>query len=123
MTEPLDRDAYVRRLIAAYRRLPGTLGRPRAADRRLADDLHRRGVPLKTVDAALLLATARRRARPPGAAPLPPIRSLHYFLPIIEELQRQPLPDGYLENLRARLADHPLPPAAPVQKTTFLHER
>lgn len=125
MTASRDREAYVRQLIAAYRRLPGTLGRPRSADRRLADDLHRRGVPLATVEAALLLATARRRVRPPVAAPLPPIRSLHYFLPIIEELLQHPPPAGYLATLRTRLADPAPPPqrTAPVQKTTFLHER
>jgi hypothetical protein len=117
-----DRDAYVRQLLAAYRRLPDSLGRTRPADRRLAADLHRRRVPLATVEAALLLAIARRRARPPGADPLQPIRSLHYFLPIIEELLHQPLPEGYLELLRARLANDPAHPA-PVQKTTFLHER
>ncbi len=125
MTPALDRDTYVRQLIAAYRHLPGTLGRPRPADRRLADELHRRGVPPRTVEAALLLGIARRQARPPHATPLQPIRSLHYFLPIIEELLQQPPPDGYLESLRTRLAHlaTPLRRAAPVQKTTFLHER
>jgi hypothetical protein len=122
VSQAVDRYLYVRQLLAAYRRLPDTLGRTRPADRRLAADLRRRGVPLATVEAALLLAIARRRARPPGADPLQPIRSLHYFLPIIEELRRQPLPEGYLELLRARLANHTAGPA-PVQKTTFLRER
>lgn len=125
MTAPLNRDPYVRQLIAAYRRLPHTLGRSRPADRHLAADLHRKGVPLATVEAALLLAIARRQARPPDATPLPPIRSLHYFLPVIEELLQQPPPDGYLESLRLRLADTAAPPqpSAPVQKSTFLRER
>ena len=125
MTAPLDRHDYVRRLIAAYRRLPETLGRPRSADRQLAHHLHRRGVPLDTVAAALLLATARRAARPQDAAPLSPIRSLHYFLPIIEELLQHPPPDGYLESLHQRLVDPAAPPHHParVQKNTFLHER
>ena len=124
MTAPLGRDDYVRQLIATYRRLPGTLGRPRPADRQLAGDLHRRGVPLDTVTAALLLATARRAARPQDAAPLTPIRSLHYVLPIIEELLQHPPPDGYLESLSRRSGSaEQTHRSASVQKTAFLHER
>lgn len=125
MTNPCGHNDYVRRVIALYRHLPGTLARPRAADRRLAAELHRRGVPLNTVETALLLAVARRSARPRDAPPLPPIRSLHYVLPIVDELLEHPPPDGYLDGLRARVAVHnprnDLP--APVQKSTFLHER
>ena len=124
MTDPLGRDDYVRQLIAAYRSLPGTLGRPRPADRQLAGDLHCRGVPLDTVTAALLLATVRRAARPQDAVPLPPIRSLNYFLPIVEELLQHPPPDGYLENLRRQIASADATHcSARVQKSTLLHER
>jgi hypothetical protein len=35
--------------------------------------------------------------------PLPRIRSLAYFQPVIEELQERPVPGGYLEYLRLRL--------------------
>lgn len=124
MTALLDRHDYVRQVIAAYRCLPGTLGRPRQADRQLAADLHCRGVPLDTVTAALLLATARRAARPQDAAPLPPIRSLNYFLPIVEELLHHPPPVGYLENLRRQSGSaQPTHRSANVQKSTLLHER
>ena len=44
------------------------------------------GIPLTTVETALLLASLRRANRRPDALPLGPIRSLHYFLPVIEEL-------------------------------------
>jgi len=125
MTVSCGRDDYVRQLIAAYRRLPGTLGRPRPADRQLAADLHRRGVPLDTVAAAFLLALARRATRPQDASPLPPIRSLHYLLPIIEELLQHPPPNDYLDNLRKRfgIRAQPSHSSATVQKTTLLHER
>ena len=125
MTVSLGRDDYVRQLIAAYRRLPGTLGRPRPADRQLAVDLHRRGVPLDTVAAALLLAAARRAARSCDAPPLPPIRSLHYVLPIIDELLHHPPPAAYLDSLRRRfgIAADPTHASATVQKTTLLRER
>ena len=35
--------------------------------------------------------------------PLPPIRSLAYFRPVIDELQANPLPDAYLDYLRLKL--------------------
>ena len=39
----------------------------------------------------------------PNVPPLPQIRSLAYFQPVIAELQQQPLPDGYLDYLRLKL--------------------
>jgi hypothetical protein len=76
---------YVRRLLEAYRELPDASGRVRAADRRLAAQLFRDQVPLELVTAAFQLALARRRARPEDLPPLGTIRSLHYFLPVIDE--------------------------------------
>jgi hypothetical protein len=61
------------------------------------------------VEAAFLLASLRRAARRPAAIPLGPIRSLHYFLPVIEELLRTPLHhgDAYLAHLRSKVALRP----------------
>ena len=53
------------------------------------------------------LALGRRNARPPDADPLPPIRSLHYFLPVIDELPPGPPPEGYLDYLRETVPDKP----------------
>jgi hypothetical protein len=53
------------------------------------------------------LALARRNARPPDADPLPPIRSLHYFMPVIDELPPGPPPEGYLDYLRETTPDKP----------------
>jgi integrase len=58
---------------------------------------------LPLVESALLLASLRRLIRPADAQPLPPIRSLAYFQPVIVELQQHPLPDGYLDYLRLKL--------------------
>ena len=74
-----------------YLDLPDTPLRPSLLDQSLARKLHQQAVPLPLVEAALLLATLRRRSRPADLPPLPKIRSLAYFLPVIEELQRQPL--------------------------------
>jgi len=113
-----DRKAYVQAVLALYRRLPGTNTRPRPADRRLAAELHRRGIPLEIVEIALRLAALRRTARPPDATPLPPVRSLHYFLPVIDELPKGAPPHGYLEYLR-----HLLPDRRPDAPANTPHQR
>ena len=100
-----NQEDYVQEVLRLYRRLPGTPARPRRADRQLAAELHRRGIPLGVVEVALRLATARRNARPTDADPLPPVRSLHYFLPVIDELPPGPPPDGYLDYLRDVVPD------------------
>ena len=100
-------DHYVDRVLCLYRATPGTTGRSRPADRRLAANLQARGVPLALVEHALLLAAVRRNVRAPGATPLHPARSLHYFLPVIEELLAQPLDPAFATYLRATL--HRLP--------------
>jgi len=91
---------YVRWVIAAYLRLPDTPQRARPQDLDLAAQLHRRAVPEAIIEAAFLLATFRRSDRPPEAVPLGPIRSLRYFLPIIEELLDQQPSAAYLAYLR-----------------------
>lgn len=93
---------YVERVLHAYRALPQTRARTGSGDRRLAEDLERRGVPIQLVEAALCLAALRRLQRPPQAPPLTPIRSLHYILPVLDELQGSPLEEGYLAYLQDR---------------------
>lgn len=110
---------YVQRVLALYRATPATRGSVRRADRLLAVRLHDRGVPLQIVQTALLLAAARRIFRPVDAPPLPPVASLHYFLPVIDEVLSRPPDPGYLHHLRHRMLplapelvadiEHPLP--------------
>lgn len=87
-------------IIEAYLRLPDTPRRARYQDQLLAARLQERGVPELIVEAAFLLATLRRINRPHDAEPLAPIRSLRYFLPVIEELLRRPPAASYLIYLR-----------------------
>jgi hypothetical protein len=94
---------YVERVLHLYRALPQTRSRTGPADRRLAEDLQRRGVTIELVEAALALAALRRLRRPPEASPLPPIRSLHYLLPILGELNDSKPEQGYLLYLRRQL--------------------
>ncbi|MGH7780210.1 MAG: hypothetical protein ACREQR_10330, partial [Candidatus Binataceae bacterium] len=65
--------------------------------------LFQQNIPASTVEAAFRLASARRLCRPNNAPPLGPIRSLHYFLPVIEEITHNPLPPGYLDYVRHKL--------------------
>lgn len=97
----MDRSSYVLRLLDRFRHTPGTSGKVRYEDRRLAQRLFDDHVPIETVEAAMMLATVRRHNRPATAPPLTPIRSLHYFLPVINEIKAEPLIDDlYIEYIR-----------------------
>lgn len=120
---PVAGPAYVAAVLAMYVDLPDTSKRANAQDRWLARKLNEDGVSLPAIESALLLASLRRRIRPEGLPPLPPIRSLAYFLPVIAEIQKQPLPDGYCHYLRLKLRDAAKPTSAAVQISTFSRER
>jgi hypothetical protein len=115
---------YVTTVLTLYVDLPDTPLRASIPDQRQARTWFDRGVPLPVVESALLLACLRRAARPSDAPPLPRVRSLAYFQPVIEELLQQPAPVGYLDYLRLKLrsiVDNPGP--AKVQKTTLSDDR
>ena len=119
-----DPAVYVAAVLTLYVDLPDTPLRASAPDQRQARLWFDRGVPLEVVETALLLACLRRTARPTDVPPLPRIRSLAYFQPIVEELQEHPVAGGYLQYLRLKLrgiADNPGP--AKVQKSTFSDDR
>ena len=100
-------DASVAELLRLYRPLPQHSLRVRPADRALARSLFHRNVHLDIVTAALLLATARRTHRPLTSPPLQPVRSLHYYLPVIDELLLVPPLPGYVAYLRAKVSSAP----------------
>jgi hypothetical protein len=91
---------YIHKVLDAYRRTPGTTGTVRRNDRLLAAALYDRGVPATAVENALLLAASRRIFRPPDAAPLQPIRSLHYLLPVIDEVLQLRISQDYFRYLQ-----------------------
>jgi hypothetical protein len=100
----LNRAEYLRRLLDRYCELPHTVARrPSANDRLLAGQLFSRSVSLDIIETAFLLAIARRTFRDPQAPPLQPIRSLAYFLPLINEVLCQPPDPEYLDYVRARV--------------------
>jgi hypothetical protein len=101
---PMDSSEYVRRVLDTYRATPGTCGAARKPDRAFALQLFARGVPLAVVENAMVLACARRLARPAEAAPLSVIRSLAYFSPVIDEVLSLRVDDAYFRHLSQRLA-------------------
>ena len=94
---------YIRQALEAYRKTPGTMGTVRRADRMLAMRLYQRGVAISVIENALVLAAARRLMRPPDALPLGTIRSLAYFLPVIEEVLDMRVSPNYFQYLRHKL--------------------
>ena len=94
---------YIRQVLEAYRKTPGTLGTVRRADRMLATQLYQRGWSVKVIENALVLAATRRLLRPADAPPLGPIRSLAYFLPVIEEVLELHVTPDYFQHLRRKL--------------------
>ena len=96
---------YVRSVLTLYQELPHTPSRPRPDDHFVVSQLERQKHPLLHLQAALLLGTARRIFRSDDAAPLVPIRSIRFFLPIIDELKYAHLDQGYLNYLARKLSD------------------
>jgi hypothetical protein len=94
---------YLEAVLERYLWLPVTPMRLGRQDRRCARALYARRIPLEVVEAALLLAAARRAFRSKDAEPLSPIRALHYFLPVINEVLAQPPVPGYVEYLIGKL--------------------
>jgi hypothetical protein len=97
-------EEYIREVLEAYRKTPGTMGTVRHADRLLAAQLYQRGLSVKVIENALVLAAARRLIRPADAPPLGTIRSLAYFLPVIEEVLELRVSPNYFDYLRRKLA-------------------
>lgn len=103
MDDGLSQEEYVRQVLEAYRKTPGTMGTARRADRMLAAQLYQRGLPVKVIENALVLAATRRMIRPTDAPPLGTIRSLAYFLPVVEEVLGTRVSPDYFEYLRHKL--------------------
>lgn len=103
MDQGLSQQEYVNQVLEAYRKTPGTTGTVRGADRTLAAQLYQRGLSVKVIENALVLAATRRLIRPADAPPLGTIRSLAYFLPVIEEVLVLRASPDYFDYLRHKL--------------------
>ena len=97
-------EEYVRQVLEAYRKTPGTMGTVRRPDRMVAAQLYQRGVALSVIENAFILAAVRRQIRTANTPPLGTVRSLAYFLPVIEEVLDLKVSPGYFQYLRYKLA-------------------
>jgi len=96
-------EEYIRQVLEAYRKTPGTIGTVRRSDRMLTIQLFLRGVSVSVIENAFVLAATRRLMRPADAPPLGTIRSLAYFLPVIEEVRELRVSPDYFQYLRHKL--------------------
>jgi len=94
---------YVRTVLDTFVSLPGAPLRPRRDDRFLAEKLYRQKVPLPVFEYALLMGCVRREFQGHDV-PVQPIRSLRYFVPVVEELRHEPVDTGYIRYLRSKLS-------------------
>ena len=95
---------FVAQVLSLYLRLPHTPARTSRTDRQLAAQWYAQGLSWETLEGALFLAMVRRCLRDPKLRPLAPIRSLHYFAPLLEEVAVTPLSVEYVQYLRRKLA-------------------
>src|SRR3954466_12374028 len=103
MDDDRGQEEYIRQILEAYRKTPGTSGTVRRPDRVLAGQLYQRGVSVSVIENAFVLAVARRLVRPADAPPLGTIRSLAYFLPVIEEVLGMRVSPEYFQHVRRKL--------------------
>jgi hypothetical protein len=94
---------YVASIRERFLALGCSNGQFNAAQQALARQLQQQGVSLKRVEDAMLLAAYRKYVCWLNGKAPEPIASLRYFEPLIDELERQPVPEGYLNYLRYRL--------------------
>src|SRR5437879_13562026 len=103
MDDCRGQEEFIRRVPEAYRQTPGTMGTVRLLDRVLAVHLYQRGISMSVIENAFGLAATRRLMRPADAPPLGSIRSLAYFLPVIEEVLGLRVSPDYFQYLRHKL--------------------
>jgi hypothetical protein len=103
MNDGRDQEEYIQQVLEAYRKAPGTMGTVRRSDRLLSGQLFQRGVPVSVIENAFVLAATRRLMRPADAPPLGTIRSLAYFLPVIEEVRELRVSQDYFQYLRHKI--------------------
>jgi len=100
----MTRVEFVNKVLALYLTADGTPGRVSRSDRLLAGSLYDQGITVDQLEMAFTLTAARRRFRDPEYPALSTIRSLHYFVPVLEEVKSTSIPDEYVRYLRYKLS-------------------
>ena len=95
--------AYVDAIKTCFVALGCTVGKFSTRDAQFAQALQRRGIPLETVQDALLMGTVRKYVSWLNGSSTEPIGSLAYFSAVISEIQERPFPADYREYLRTKV--------------------
>jgi len=95
--------AYVQRVREMFRQRACVQAGFGPADERLAADWERTGVSLETVRRAILLGSVRKSMSMIDHPESEPVRSLHYFSALVEEVRQKQLPAGYWQHLESAL--------------------
>jgi hypothetical protein len=96
--------SYVDAIKSRFVALGCTVGKFSARDAQCAQALQRRGVPLETVQDALLMGAVRKYISWLNGSSPQPIASLAYFAAVVSEIQERPFPADYREYLRMKVA-------------------
>jgi hypothetical protein len=122
--EPKDED-YVATVRDWFIGLDCSKGSFSGSDAEFAAELQKRGVPLQTVESALLLGASRKYESWLNGRPSSPIGSLRYFEDLIEEVTQLPFGDDYRSYLRGKVRQFaaatvpkPIPRAASPKSST-----
>ena len=99
----MSRAEFVNKVLALYLTADGTPSRVSRSDRLLAGSLYDQGFTVDQLETAFTLNAARRCFRDPEYLALSPIRSLHYFVPVMEEVKSTSIPDEYVRYLRYKV--------------------
>ena len=97
------RNSYVETVKHCFVTIGCTVGSFSALDARLAENFQRRGIPLETLQHALLMGAVRKYVSWLNGASSPPIGSLAYFSALVSEIQERPLPAAYEEYLQRKV--------------------
>ena len=95
--------SYVDSIKTRFLTLGCTVGKFSARDAQCAQALQRRGVPLETVQDALLMGAVRKYVSWFNGGSPQPIASLAYFAAVVSEIQERPFPAGYRGYLQMKV--------------------
>jgi hypothetical protein len=101
--QPEKWTSYVDSLRKFFITLSCTSGRFGPSEERQAEALEKKGIPLQTIEDAMLVGACRKYVSWINNGPSAPIASLHYFDPIIEEVLERPFPAGYREYMNLQV--------------------
>jgi hypothetical protein len=97
------RNSYVEAVKNRFVTIGCTVGSFSSRDAQLAQDFQSHGIPLETVQGALLMGAVRKYVSWLNGGLPQPIGSLAYFSALVMEIQERPFPAGYDEYLQRKV--------------------